>query len=201
MSAATLTQPKLYTADDLLEMPDDCRFELIRGELIEMPPSPGGEHGYTTISIAAYASVYVMERGLGFCFAAETGFKVSSDPDVVLAPDFAFVAKDRLPDGVTKKHVPLAPDLVMETRSPSDRKRDVATKMLLWLQAGVKEVWILEPSARTLTIHRTGEPPRVLGANDTLGGGDILPGFTFALSRLFPPLPTSADEPPGDKMP
>lgn len=201
MSAATLTQPKLYTADDLLEMPDDCRFELIRGELIEMPPSPGGEHGYTTISIAARAQVFVDDNDLGFCFAAETGFKVSQNPDVVLAPDFAFVAKDRLPDGVPKKHVPLAPDLVMETRSPSDRTRDVATKMLLWLQSGVKEVWVLEPSARTLTIHRTNELPRVLGANDTLTGGNILPGFNFPLSRLFPPIVSTVDDPSGDEMP
>ena len=185
MSAATLTQTKLYTADDLLMMPGDCHFELMRGELIEMTPSPGGEHGYTTISIGARAQVFVEDNGLGYCFAAETGFKIATDPDVVLAPDFAFVAKDRLPDGVPKKHVPLAPDLVMETRSPHDTKREVATKTLLWLQAGVKEVWILEPAARTLTVHRTNEPPQVLGANDVLDGGEILPGFTFALNRLF----------------
>lgn len=186
MNTTLLTQPKLYTADDLLMMPGDCHFELFRGELIEMTPSPGGEHGYTTISIAARAQVFVEDNALGYCFAAETGFKIATDPDVVLAPDFAYVAKDRLPNGITKKHVPLAPDLVMETRSPSDTKRDIATKTLVWLQAGVKVVWILEPSARTLTVHRMNEPPIVLSAADTLDGGDVLPGFTFALSRIFP---------------
>lgn len=148
-------------------------------------PFTGGEHGYTTISIGTRAQVFVEDSGLGYCFAAETGFQIATNPDVILAPDFAFVAKDRLPDDVPKKHVPLAPDLVTETRSPSDTKREVATKTLFWLQTGVKEVWILEPEAQTLTVHRTNEPLQVLGANDILDGGVILPGFTFTLSRLF----------------
>ena len=128
MSALRLPERRQYTADDLLAMPSDARYELILGELIAMPPPPGGEHGNKTLGPSAYVTVFVEENDLGYCFAAETGFKIGTDPDTVMAADFAFVAKDRLPNGVSEKHVPLAPDIVMETRSPRDTKRSMASK-------------------------------------------------------------------------
>jgi len=185
MSALSIPEFRIYTADDLFAMPSNARYELIMGELIAMPPPPGGEHGIRTLSLSAHVAVYVEEHDLGYCFAAETGFKIAHDPDTVLAADFAFVAKERLPDGVPVKHVPLAPDIIMETRSPGDTKREVSSKVLLWLQAGTRVAWVLDPKARTLTVHRTGHLPRILGADDILTVDDILPGFQYSLARLF----------------
>ncbi len=185
MSVLRFPEPRYYAADDLFNMPSEARYELIRGELIAMPPPPGGEHGYTTASLAARITVFADEYDLGYCFAAETGFKIGSDPDTVLAADFAFVAVDRLPEGVPVKHVPLAPDIVLETRSPRDSKRDVASKTLLWLQAGTRVVWVLDPKAKTLTVHRFGHVPQTLGPADTLREEEILPGFAYPLARLF----------------
>ena len=185
MSNLRLPASRQYTADDLLAMPSDARYELILGELIVMPPPPGGEHGNKTLALSAYVAVFVDENNLGYYFAAETGFKIGSNPDTVLGADFAFIAKDRLPDGVPVKHVPLAPDIVMETRSPGDTKREVASKALLWLQAGTRVVWILDPKAKILTVHQTGHVPQTLGPTDTLTVEDILPGFAYSLARLF----------------
>src|SRR5215813_11186476 len=95
------TKPRLFTADDLFTLPHDYRCELVRGEIVELPPSPGGEHGELAESVGARASVFVYDNELGRCFAAETGFKLRVNPDTVRGPDWAFVRKDRLLGPVT----------------------------------------------------------------------------------------------------
>src|SRR5262249_50687684 len=107
------------------------------------------------------------------------------NPDTVIGPDFAFVALERLPAVLPKGHLPLAPDLVLETRSPSDTRRMVEDKVKQWLEAGVRMVWTLDPKARTLTIHRPGEQPGVLGEDAPLTGEDLLPGLELPLHRVF----------------
>ena len=93
------TSAKLMTADELLEMPDDgSRYELIEGELVELVP-PGASHGFVASNAGATLREFVRPRRLGAVFAAETGFVISTDPDTVRAPDAAFVASDRLPEG------------------------------------------------------------------------------------------------------
>lgn len=186
MSAApSLAKPKLYTADDLFGLPGDARFELVEGELRPMPPPAGDEHGSTTFDLGFEVGLFVRNANLGRCWTAETGFLIARDPDTVLAPDFAFVARERLPGPPGKKYVPVVPDLVLETRSPSDTRREVEDKVAQWLAAGVRMVWELDLKARVLTVHRPGAEPRALGAGDTLDGADVLPGFTLPLARLL----------------
>jgi Uma2 family endonuclease len=188
MTHATITPEKragLYTAEDLLNLPSDARYELIRGELIEMPPPPGGEHGSRTNRLSTRASHHVDTNGLGECFAAETGFRISSDPDTVIAPDWAFISKERLPNPVPSGYVPVVPDIVLETRSPGDSKREVALKIEQWLQAGVREVWDLDPAARRLAVHRQGRTTEILGPEDNLRCDDVLPGFELRIADVF----------------
>jgi len=175
------------TAAELAQLPDTERSELIRGELVEMAPPPGWDHGRSTNRIGARASVFVFDHDLGDVPAAETGFLLARDPDTVLAPDFAFVSKERIVPSDGKPYLPLCPDLVMETVSPSDTRREVALKTETWLRYGARMVWILDPVRRTLTIHRSDAPFRVLGPEDTLSGEDVLPGFSIALASVFPP--------------
>ena len=185
MAIAAPPSQRIYTADDLLAMPEDLRVELVRGELIPMPPPPGGEHGNLTERVGARATVFVEDNDLGYTFTAETGFLVSRNPDSVKAPDWAFVAKARLPDQVTEKHVPVVPDLLLETRSPSDTRREVAYKIEIWLAAGVRMVWELDPDRRQITVHRPNQSPQFLSSTDTLSGEDVLPGFQLPLSKVF----------------
>src|SRR2546430_10677953 len=87
--SATLTKP--MTADELLEMPDDgMLYELVKGELLMAPP-PGSEHGEVTMNLAGPLFQHVKRNQLGIVYAAETGFKLESNPDTVRAPDIAFV--------------------------------------------------------------------------------------------------------------
>ena len=186
LTVALPTTERLYTADDLLHLPVGSRYELIDGRLRQMPPT-GDEHGSYTSDFSVEIGYFVRSRNLGRCFAAGTGFLLMRDPDVVLAPDFAFITLDRLPlSSPGRGFVPISPDLVVETRSPSDRGPAVQAKVQEWLDVGVRMVIDMDPVRRTLIVHCPNENPIHLTPADTLEGGDILPGFILPLSRLFP---------------
>lgn len=175
---------KVYTAFELEQLPHGARYELIRGELCLMPNN-SAEHGNKTIRLSAPITIFVEENHLGECFAAETHFIVERNPDTVLAPDFAFVSNECLSGIPPKGYLAIAPDLVIETRSPGDTHTEVALKVARWLQAGTKLVWVLDPASRTLTVHRSGISPRILGVEDILTGDDVLPGFSLSMRQLF----------------
>lgn len=172
------------TADTLLSFPSDWHFELMEGRLREMSPA-GDAHGAFTYDLGWEIGAFVKARDLGRCYAAETGFLLARDPDTVLAPDFAFVASERAAAPKLRGFVSVVPDLVLETRSPTDRGPAVAEKVRLWLSYGVRLVLDLEPSVRRVTVYRPGAEPVVLGIRDTLEGYDVLPGFYLPLARLF----------------
>ena len=90
----TETQP--VTAEELLRMPDDgFRYELVKGELRKMVPA-GSEHGYVPLKLGRLLGNHVEEHKLGRVYAAETGFRISSSPDTVRAPEVAFVSRERV---------------------------------------------------------------------------------------------------------
>lgn len=186
MTVPTQARPTVYTAADLERLSaQGHHYELVKGELREMAP-PGGTHGSSTSRLSLLVGYVIFDRELGETFAAETGFLVSRNPDTVLAPDFAFVAKDRLPNPLPRSYVPVVPDIVLETRSPNDTKREVAEKVQQWLALGVRLVWELNPQTRTLTVYRLNRMPRPLGEDDTLDGEEVLPELSIPIARLFP---------------
>src|SRR5581483_11352386 len=138
-----MTTTKLMTADDLLKMPDDGRrWELDRGVLREMNPS-----SYRSSKIAsrlnAALSAFVEAHGLGDTVAPEAGFRFERDPDVVLSPDGAFIRADRVPpDEAQDRFAEVAPDLVVEVNSPTDRPSDARAKVERYLGYGVTEIWV-----------------------------------------------------------
>ena len=177
---------KLMTADELLMLPDDGkRYELIEGVLNEMPP-PGTTHGLTAMRAGAILFNFVRQRDLGEVFAAETGFILSTNPDTVRAPDAAFVAAERLPTGdLPVGYLRLAPDLVVEVVSPSDTASELQSKVCTWLDAGCRLVWVVYPATRSVTVYRSREDVRVLGADDVLDGGPVFDGFSAEVRELF----------------
>jgi Uma2 family endonuclease len=83
------------TAEELFRMPDDgSRYELVRGKLRRMTPA-GNRHGYIAGELFAELRNHVKANNLGRTYAAETGFKVASDPDTVRAPDAAFISRQQ----------------------------------------------------------------------------------------------------------
>src|SRR5579872_452234 len=149
-------------------------------------PNNSAEHGNITMELTLFVGLYVREHDLGKCFAAETRFTIEEDPDTSLGPDFSFVSKDRIAAIPPRGYLKLAPDLVVETRSPGDRRTEYALKIDRWLRAGCRLVWAVDPETRTVTVHRMGAAPITIAASGTLEGEDVLPGFQLPLARLFP---------------
>lgn len=180
------TSTNITTADQLFRMPDDgARYELVDGDLIMMSPS-GSEHGMIIGQFSWMLSNYVRIHDLGVLFGAETGFLISRDPDTVLAPDIAFIRRERLEKtGVPKTYHPEAPSLVVEVVSPNDKAEEVDIKMRRWLEAGVELAWVVHPAARSVTVYRSPHDIVVLTEDKTLDGGDLLPGFTCQIAEIF----------------
>lgn len=173
------------TAEELFERPDDgYRYELVEGSLIRMTPT-GAEHGVVTARVAYVLQEYALRRG-GVCCGAETGFVLRRAPDVVRAPDAAFVTGGRIPKtGIPRSYWPLAPDLAVEVPSPSDRAADVQAKIADYFSAGTRLVWVVEPAARTVHVYRSPQDVEVIQEDGELTGGDALPGFRCEVKRLF----------------
>src|SRR5687767_1738729 len=92
-------QAQLMTADELLRLPDDgMRHELIRGELRTMSPT-GFQHARVTQRSTVSLGQYVEAHQLGEVVTGEPGFRLTTDPDTVRAPDVAFVSAERLVEG------------------------------------------------------------------------------------------------------
>jgi Uma2 family endonuclease len=185
------TTTRLVTADELLVMPhrdeqgNDCCLELIRGEVKRMSPG-GGTHGKLCLKVGAVLLGFVEARDPGDVFGAETGFTVEHDPDSVLGTDAAFVTKERLqsvqdPD----KFLPFAPDLAVEVLSKSNTVAEMDEKIALYFAAGTRLVWVINPRRRTAAVYSSPTEVRILAEQDSLDGGEVLPGFSYELSKLF----------------
>lgn len=177
----------LSTAEDLARLVPEVgyRHELIRGVLHRMKPA-GGRHGEVGFLAGLRLGVYVTERRLGRMYTSDTGFVLARDPDVVVMPDVAFVRADRLPPEEEREgFMPLAPDLVIEVLSPTDRMTNVQEKIDLYLAAGTRLLWLIEPRRRGATVHRPGRPPVTLNENDVLDGEDVVPGFRLSINEIL----------------
>lgn len=181
-----VAEPRLLSAEEFAALPSEgLRLELVRGELRAMAPA-FGDHGSTAMRLGSLVGQYILTHDLGEIFAAETGFLLTRNPDTVRAPDFAFIQASRVtPEATAASWNPIMPDLVVEVVSSSDRHTEVAEKVRTWLEAGVRLVWVVSPVLRTVEMHRPGEAPTTLSAADTLDGGDVVPGFTLPVARVF----------------
>lgn len=182
-----MTEPQRHdlSAEDLYDLPlDDVRAELVRGDLVCEPPA-GFEHGVRATEIGYHLRRFVEDHPIGVVCGAETGFVLFRNPDTVRAPDAAFVTRERAESFTPKeKYFEGAPDLAAEVVSPGDSRREVEEKVRDYLVAGTHLVWVIEPRRRTVTVHRPGADPQVLGPDDLLDGADLLPGFSLPVRRL-----------------
>lgn len=182
-----MTEPRRrpLIAEDLYDLPlDDVRAELVRGDLVCEPPA-GFEHGVGAAGIGYFLQRYVEDHPIGVVCGAETGFVLFRNPDTVRAPDAAFVTRERAERVVEReKYFEGAPDLAAEVVSPGDSRREVAEKVQDYLAAGTRLVWIIDRRRKSVTVHRPSVEPQVLGPDDHLHGGDLLPGFSVPVSRL-----------------
>jgi Uma2 family endonuclease len=158
------------------------RAELVNGEVIEKIP-PGYRHGRLAASFALRLGAYVLEHGLGEVLT-ETGYRLSSNPDVVRSPDVSFLAADRVPDEEPDSFFEGPPTLAIEVVSPGDLAGEVEAKVQEYLAAGTLAVWVVHPKTRSIKV-RTANETRVYSRTETLSGEPVLPGFEMVVSEIL----------------
>ena len=170
------------TAEELMNIDDDShRHELIKGELLTMP-LPKDEHGRVTANLLVTLGQYVKANRLGRV-RAESGYHIESDPDTVLGPDASFIAQGRINDPI-EGYYPGPPDLVVEVLSPGDRRGKVEHKLRLWLESGVRSVWLVSPRRRTVEVISSTDERKILHETEELVD-DTVPGFRVKVSEIF----------------
>lgn len=182
--AMVATSTALMTARELESVPDGERGELIRGEM--QPVSPTSlAHFLLTGRLIRTLGTFADTHWLGEV-GPEGGFKLEIDFDTVLAPDVAFVRYDQLPPkGQRAGFQRIVPSLVAEVLSPSNTASEINEKVRMYLAAGVRLVWIVDPGAEVVTVYEPDGAARLLRPGDALDGGPVLPGFSLALDALF----------------
>lgn len=177
-------QRNRITAEQFAQLDVPPWTELVRGEVVEMP-RPSALHGKIQFRLATWLGRFLMENPLGEGFT-ESGFTVERGPDVVRGPDVSFVSAERLegkaPD---QTYLEGAPDLAVEIVSPNDKVVDLDEKIAEYFAAGARAVWVVNPTTERVVAHTSAKLARIYTAEDTLDGGEILPGFELPLAQLF----------------
>ena len=135
--------------------------------------------------LARRLSEFVRSHALGLVVAADTGFKLSGNPDTVRAPDVAFIRASRVPNPLPHGYAAIAPDLAVEVLSPADRASDVLAKVADWLSAGCELVWVVDPERRVARVYRADGTESFVSANDSLEGEQVLAGLVCSLGDIL----------------
>jgi Uma2 family endonuclease len=175
----------VMTIDDLWQIEEPGRHNLIRGELHSMPPA-GGEHSAIEATMIILLGNIIREQGYGRVYSGDAGFILSEEQNTVLSPDVAIVKGERLPPLEEQRgFLPLAPDFAVEIVSPSDRSSLVTEKVMEYLAAGTQLVWVVEPRLRLITAYTPDRDAHVYTADDEIDGGEVIPGFRIRVSEFF----------------
>lgn len=182
--------------DALGELDDERFFQLCRdnpdlkfertasGELIVMAPT-GGETGHVNAEIVIDLGLWNRQTGLGVCFDSSTGFRLANGAE--RSPDVAWVEKSRwlsLSPEQREKFPPIAPDFVLELRSPNDNLAKLQDKMREYIDNGVRLGWLLDRQRNCAEIYRPGRTVEVKKAPITLSGEEVLAGFELKFGFL-----------------
>jgi Uma2 family endonuclease len=177
--------PALLTAEEFFERHPNHHVELVKGVVREVA-MPGGVHGGVSGRMGGELYVYLATNDIGRLLTNDTYLLTGSDPDSVRGMDVAYLSYKKVPKGALPPGViRVAPELVVEVRSPTDAWTDLFGKAEEYFSAGVAVVVLIDPGRRLLSVCRPGPAQSDLGVGDTLTLPDILPGFSMPVARLF----------------
>ncbi|WP_217992487.1 Uma2 family endonuclease [Longimonas halophila] len=158
------------------------------GTLTLMSPT-GGTSGARNFHIYRHLAAWIDDQGGGFGFDSSTMFKLPNGAH--RAPDVAWVAHDRFAALSREERdgfVPLAPDFVIELRSPTDPLDALKNKMNEYMHAGVRLGWLIDPETETVSIYAPDTPRTTLDRPDTVTANTVIEGFALPMARIWDPL-------------
>lgn len=188
-----MTQPKakprtrLTNADYVAMTPpanSGPRYQLINGELIEMS---GANYAHQAFLLQLIMQLAMQVESLDIGEILPAPYDVRLDEFNTYQPDLLFVSNERR-SILNQSAATGAPDVVVEILSDSTRRRDLGQKLPVYAANGVREVWIVDLEAATVTVHSgdgsTFAPIRTFAATDTLTS-DAMPGVAIDLAPIF----------------
>lgn len=180
------TAQALLTAEQYARLPDLGRpTELVRGSIVELD-MPGAQHGKTCGRVALFVGVYNEQHDRGHVFTNDTSVITERRPDTVRGADVAFVSYARLPKGpVPLGFLDVAPNVVFEVRSPTDRWKLILQKVSEYFNCGVDCVCVLDPLSENIWIYSPDEPETMIRGEELLEFPGLMPGFSVAARRFF----------------
>jgi Uma2 family endonuclease len=181
--------------DRFIEEMNSEPFEIINREKRAKQPKPFGEN--TLIRLLFFLlETHTQKRQVGEVYSKTPFILTDEDePDWVIGsrtPDVMFYARNRMAnhEAQTATHqnrpLSLVPDLLIEVILPTDGYSELDEKIDAYLLDGVRLIWVLNPQRRKASVHAPDlEQPIHLKEDGVLDGGDVIPGFKIALSKLF----------------
>lgn len=177
--------PGTATEQDVirLEARDNRLFELVDGVLVEK--AVGLYESYLAMRLAQCLLAFVEQHDHGIVTGADGMLRLA--PGLVRIPDVAFVSWDQLPHRrIPRQPIPdLVPDLVVEVLSAGNTRRETDQKLHEYFAAGVRLVWYVLPDLREVHVYTAPEQCEIITMTDDLHGGEVLPGLTLPIRRLF----------------
>ena len=190
-STATIDVPVVtpfMTAEEFVQLHgEDSSVELLKGRVVRCP-MPGAKHGEVCGNAFAILREFVKPHGLGRLMTNDTFIRAGKEPDTYRVADVCFIGYTRWPkeQPLPKGPLEVAPELVVEVRSPTDRTSHILGKVSDYLKAGVVVVLVLDPAIEAVTIYReTEDIPQRFSNGDELTLPDLLPGFTVPVRKFF----------------
>jgi Uma2 family endonuclease len=174
----------LLTAEEFDNYPfeEDKRYELDEGEMVETT-RPAYKHNHILFNLQLELGNYLRKYPIGTALLSENLYALSASTR--RSPDLAVILGDRRSELWEAKVIFIIPDIAVEVLSPSETTRMIVRKLGQYFTAGVKEVWLVDPDARTVEIWTGPHPPeRELADGDTLNSA-LLPGFSLTIEALF----------------
>ncbi|MFT4039130.1 MAG: Uma2 family endonuclease [Thermomicrobiales bacterium] len=175
----------LLTVADVLAMPDRGRGE--RDELFDgvyvVNPAPVLRHQLISDNLIFALQTYVRAKRLGVVVTAPG---VTLDDRNYVIPDGVFIAGAQAHQLETA-NLEVAPDLVLEVLSPGTRRNDLLVKRNLYARFGVREYWVVDPVALSVTVLAlAGEGYAEVAPMETgVVTSRVLPGLRLTLDAVF----------------
>jgi Uma2 family endonuclease len=164
----------------------DLRIERDAKHQITIMPPTNSETGSSNSEITADLVMWNRQYHLGKAFDSSSGFTLHTG--AMLSPDASWIAQarwDALSADDRRGFARICPDFVVELLSPTDRLTDTMRKMEHWLEAGAQLGWLIAPDTESVYVFEPGQPVRpVVGFDQKLVAGPLLPGFALELQRL-----------------
>ena len=158
----------------------DRLFEYIGGEVVEVVSNQ--RSSAIAYRLGVFIGMYLLQHNAGgVTTGADGGYMIAGERYI---PDIAYVSKERQSVPSEQAYSSTPPDLAVEVLSPTNIAHEIRVKVVNYLSVGTT-VWVVDPDRKLIEVYRPGQRVSTFDVDDTLDGGDVLPGFTVTVQDIF----------------